>query len=303
MKQQAIAFVGVGRMGANMARCLKDAGYRIAAVYDPLTAVAESLATELECKAAASLPEVTAGADVIFTVVPDDAAMDAIFAGPGSLLEGVDASGKVFINCATISPEAHERAARAAGSAGAQTLGASMASSIPQARQGTLYLMVGGEHSTFQQMEPILKDLSSSLTYVGPVANAAKIKALVNMVMNANTAALAEGLGLGVALGLDPGVLKQVFSQTGANSRVLETDADDMISREHDCYFSASHAAKDSGIANALAAAAGVAVPLSEATAAQYRRLVELGFGELDKSAIAELTFPGRAAPTPSARP
>ena len=55
------------------------------------------------------------------------------------------------------------------------------------------------------------------------------------MVMNINTAGLAEGLGLGAALGLDLKMLCEVFSQTGANSRVLETDADDMIAREHEC--------------------------------------------------------------------
>jgi 3-hydroxyisobutyrate dehydrogenase-like beta-hydroxyacid dehydrogenase len=106
---------------------------------------------------------------------------------------------------------------------------------------------------------------------------------------------LAEGLGLGAALGLDLAMLKEIFSQTGANSRVLETDGDDMIGREHDCYFSAEHAAKDSGIANALATQAGVAVPLSHATEVQYRKLMDLGLGGLDKSGVAELTFPGRA--------
>ena len=202
-------------------------------------------------QAVATLPEVTAAADVIFTVVTDDAAMREIFCGDASLLKG--AAGKVFINCATVSPGAHEAAAEAALAAGADTLAASMASSITQARQGTLYLMVGGDEAVFERLEPLLKDISSSLRHVGPVGNAAKIKALVNMVMNINTAGLAEGLGLGAALGLDLQVLKEVFSQTGANSRVLETDGDDMITREHDCYFSAAHAAKDSGIANALA--------------------------------------------------
>ncbi len=170
-----------------------------------------------------------------------------------------------------------------------------MASSIPQARTGTLYLMVGGDEAVFQQMQPLLEDLSSSLRFVGPVGHAAKFKALVNMVMNINTAGLAEGLGLGAALGLDPAVLKEIFSQTGANSRVLETDGDDMITREHECYFSAAHAAKDSGIANAMAGQAGVAVPLSHAAESQFRKLVGLGLGELDKSGVAELTFPGRA--------
>jgi 3-hydroxyisobutyrate dehydrogenase-like beta-hydroxyacid dehydrogenase len=298
MKELVAGFVGVGRMGANMARRLADLGYRIGALHDPNESAAAALALELGCRAAHTLPEVTAACDVIFTVVPDDEAMRAIFSeNQPSLLDG--AAGRVFINCATVSPEAHEAAAVAAGRAGAETLAASMASSIPQARQGTLYLRVGGEEAVFARMKPLLEDLSASLRHVGPVGHAAKIKALVNMVMNINTAGLAEGLGLGAALGLDLHVLKEVFSQTGANSRVLETDGDDMITREHDCFFSAEHAAKDSGIANALAAAAGVRVPLSHAAETQYRKMIELGLGGLDKSGVAELTFPARLNQAP----
>ena len=114
------------------------------------------------------------------------------------------------------------------------------------------------------------------------------------MVMNVNTAALAEGLGLGAALGLDLTELREILSKTGANSRVLETDGEDMQNREHSVFFSAAHAAKDSGIAVALAERAGLDLPLAKATLAQYRRLVDAGCGELDKSAIAELTFTDR---------
>jgi 3-hydroxyisobutyrate dehydrogenase-like beta-hydroxyacid dehydrogenase len=280
-------------MGANMARRLADLGYRVAAVYDPHAGSAESLALELGATAVKTLPEVTAASDVIFTVVTDDSAMQEIFSGEESLLKS--AEGRTFINCATVSPATHQAAAAAATAAGASTLAASMASSITQARQGTLYLMVGGDVEVFEKHEALLKDISTSLRHVGPVGHAAKIKALVNMVMNINTAGLAEGLGLGAALGLDLQMLEEIFSQTGANSRVLETDGDDMISREHECYFSAAHAAKDSSIANALAGEAGIIVPLSNATEAQYRRMIEMGLGELDKSGIAELTFPDRA--------
>ncbi len=293
MKKMSVGFVGVGRMGANMARRLADLGYPVTAIYDHHESLAASLALELGCFAATSLAEVTAAAEVIFTVVTDDAAMREIFSGSESLLK--DAAGKVFINCATVSPAVHEAVAEAAAAAGATTLAACMASSITQARQGTLYLMVGGDAAVFGKMEPLFNDISSSPRHVGAVGDAAKIKALVNMVMNINTAGLAEGLGLGAALGLDLQALKQVFAQTGANSRVLETDGDDMLARDHDCYFSVAHAAKDSGIANALAHAAGVPVPLSHATEAQYRKMIDLGLGGLDKSGIAELTFPDRA--------
>lgn len=281
-------------MGANMARRLADLGYPIAAVYDQHAPSAQELAIELGSVAAGSLKEVTEASDVIFTVVTDDAAMKGIFSGQDSLVAG-GAAGKLFINCATVSPGSHEEAAAAAKEAGADTLAASMASSITQARQGTLYLMIGGDEEVYSNAKTLLEDISSSLKHVGPIGHAAKFKALVNMVMNINTAGLAEGLGLGASLGLDLAALKEVFSQTGANSRVLETDGDDMITREHDCFFSAAHAAKDSGIANDLARSVGISVPLSVATQGQYERLIELGLGGLDKSGIAEITFPDRA--------
>ncbi len=105
--------------------------------------------------------------------------------------------------------------------------------------------------------------MSTSLSYIGEAGRAAQVKALVNMVMNINTAGLAEGLGLADALGLDLDMLREVFSQTGANSRVLETDGADMQNRDHDCYFSAEHAAKDSGIARrASRAKVDLALPL-----------------------------------------
>jgi 3-hydroxyisobutyrate dehydrogenase-like beta-hydroxyacid dehydrogenase len=294
MTNETIAVVGVGRMGANMARRLKETGRRVTAVFDARRECATELANELGCEAPVNLAEVTASADVILTVVTDDAAMRAIFTHAGDSLL-TNAAGKVFVNCATLSPSVQEEIAVACEAADASSLEACMASSITQARNGTLYLMIGGPEETFRCVEPLLRDLSTSLRYVGGTGQAAKVKALVNMVMNINTAGLAEGLGLGAALGLDLEMLKEVFSQTGANSRVLETDGDDMIAREHDCFFSAAHAAKDSGIANDMAAGAGVEVPLSRATEAQYRRLIALGLGELDKSGVAELTFPNRS--------
>jgi len=289
-----IAFTGVGRMGANMARRLHDLAYPITAVFDIHRPTAEALAAEIHAAAPATLAEVTAAADVHFTVVTDDAAMRAIFAPQGdSLLAG--ARNKIFVNCATLSPGIHAEVERAARTAGAATLEACMASSIPQARDGTLYLMCGGDRSAFECVEPVLKDLSASLRYVGETGRAAQVKALVNMVMNIHTAALAEGLGLADALGLDLGLVREVFSQTGAASRVLQTDGEDMQKRDHACFFSAAHAAKDSAIALDLAHQSGLQLPLAEATLAQYRRLVELGLGGLDKSAIAELTFLGRS--------
>ena len=280
-------------MGANMARRLKDRQFHITAVYDTNRAVATSLAAELGCAAAQDLSEVTAQSDAIFTVVTDDSAMRQIFGGTGDNLL-VNARGKLFVNCATISPQVHIDVEKLAEKAGAQTLEACMASSIPQAREGSLYLMCGGSEDAFRKAEPTLKELASVVRFVGKAGEAAKVKALVNMVMNINTAGLAEGLALGAALGLDLEMLRKAFSQTGAASRVLETDGEDMQNREHTCFFSGAHAAKDSGIALELGRSLGLDLPLARATKEQYDRMLAEGLGELDKSGIAELTFKDR---------
>lgn len=277
-----------------MARRLADCGYAVKAVYDRDTVRADELGAGLKAASPRSLAEVTAAADVIITVVTDDSAMYTIFAEEGDSLLAGDVSGKLFINCATVTPDVHRVVEKRVEAKGANSIEACMASSITQARNGTLYLMIAGREAAYQKAKPLLEKLSSSLRYIGAAGKAAEVKALVNMVMNCNTAALAEGLGLGAALGLDLQMLREVFSQTGANSRVLETDGADMQNREHECYFSAEHAAKDSGIAAALAASAGLNLPVNDATLSQYRTMVKKGLGHLDKSGIAELTFIGR---------
>jgi len=290
-----IGFIGVGRMGANMARHLHDEGFSVVAVYDANPNLAKSLADEIGATEAVQLSQVSHLADYIITVVTDDNAMREIFSesADDSLIK--NAKGDIFINCATISPDVHVEVEQIAEKYGARTLEGCMASSITQAREGTLYLMCGGKEETFNAVKPILESLSVSLRYIGDTGAAAQVKALVNMVMNINTAGLAEGLGLGAALGLDLSVLQEVFSQTGANSRVLETDGEDMQNRDHECYFSSAHASKDSGIALDLAKKFGLNLPLAEATKKQYDQMIELGKGELDKSGVAELTFPGRS--------
>src|SRR5258708_15335063 len=178
--------------------------------------------------------------------------MQEIFAGGGDNLL-IHALGKLFVNCATISPKMHVEIEKLANKAGAQSLEACMASSITQAREGKLYLMCGGKEDAVRKAQPILKELAAQIRFVGKAGEAAKMKARVNMVMNINTAGLAEGLGLGAALGLDLTMLRQVFSQTAANSPLLETDDADIHNREHTSFFSPPHAAKDSGIALELA--------------------------------------------------
>ena len=153
--------------------------------------------------------------------------------------------------------------------------------------------MVSGDFDAFESNRQLLEDLSIKLRFIeGGPGKAAEVKALVNMVMNINTAGLAEGLGLAKALGHDLEMICEVFSQTGANSRVLETDAEDMIARDHECWFSASHAAKDPGIAKGIAEEKGLRLPVNDTTKAQYDLMTEAGLGELDKDRGTHVPWP-----------
>ena len=138
--EKSVGFVGVGRMGANMARRLKERGWEVTVVYDTHAPAADSLAAELGATAARSLEDVSARARTILTVVSDDMAMRQIFdAGSAhSLLAPAVAKGRLFINCATVSPVIHHAVEGAAETVGAESLEACMASSITQAREGSL---------------------------------------------------------------------------------------------------------------------------------------------------------------------
>lgn len=292
--QFRVGFVGVGRMGANMARRLSEMGFQLTSIFDLHSSAAADLAEQLHITQAHTSAAVAQTSSVIITAVSDDQAMRAIFAEQDETSLLTHAHNRLFINCATLSPNVHRDIEQLVTARGGASIEACMAGSITQARQGTLYLMCGGIRNAFDRARPVLDAMGTTVRYIGPAGKAAAVKALVNMVMNSNTAALAEGLGLGEALEIDLTLLREVFSQTGAASRVLETDGEDMQHRAHECYFSAAHAAKDSAIALDLAKETGLSLPVAQATLSQYRRLIQAGKGELDKSAVAELTFKDR---------
>ena len=206
-----IGIVGVGRMGANMARRLHDLKYQVVALYDTEASRAETLANELGCKAVPTPAQVAEPANTILTVVPDDAAMRHIYAPgkPESLLR--HATNRLFINCATLSPALQTEVHALVEGQGGQSLEACMASSITQARQGTLYLMCGGRRDVFERATPLLKDLSAHLRYIGPAGDAAKVKATVEKLLAYDPAYATNGTPSLEKIGLFPEVAKPLI--------------------------------------------------------------------------------------------
>ena len=290
MAEPRVGFVGVGRMGANMARRLRAAGQSLGPLYDVDRDALVALATELVTVAASSPAEVARESDVVVTVVSDDAAMAAIYTdNPDGLLAA--ARERIFVNTATVAPALLARVAQGVAAAGGRAIEACMLGTLPQARSGQLVLLCAGDQAAFSAVQPMLAHLARSVRWFGAAGRGAQIKVLTNLVMLANTAAVAEALALAEGLGFDLALVREVIADSAGASRVLDQDGPRMHDRSYEPRLSARHAAKDVGIALALAGETGLDMPLTTATKAQYDRLVAAGLGELDKAGIAELTF------------
>ena len=155
-----------------------------------------------------------------------------------------------------------------------------MGSSITQTREGKLYLICGGNEDAFRKAEPILKEVAAQICFVGKAGEAAKVKALVNMVMNMNTAGLAEGLGL-APLGFDLTMCEKFFPKPVRIRACSKPRGEDMQNREDSWFFSAAHAPKDSGIALELARNLSLDLPLARATKEQHDRMIAEDLGDL----------------------
>jgi len=111
--------------------------------------------------------EVAEAAEVVFSMVTDDAALNAVTCGPDGVLAGL-ASGKVYVDMSTVSPQASRRLAEHVSERGAKMLDAPVSGSIPQAETGALAIMVGGERQAFAAAEPLLRELGQTVTHIGP---------------------------------------------------------------------------------------------------------------------------------------
>ena len=293
MLRDAVGVVGLGRMGGNIARRLKDRGFRVAAVYDARPEVTQELAAELSTAAADSPAKVAALSQTVLTAVSDERAMEEIYAASEtSLLAG--GPGRLFVNTATVSPETHVEMERRALAAGSESLEACLLGTVPHARSGGLYVLAAGREGALRRAQPLLSAIGSEVRYVGRAGEAGKVKAIVNLVMNVNVAGLAEGLGLGAALGIDGELLLDALRHSAASSRVLETHAQAMLRGVYGRFLTAEHAAKDARIADDLAQGAGLPLPLAAAVRAQFERMLSQGLGQEDHAGVAQLTFPGR---------
>jgi 3-hydroxyisobutyrate dehydrogenase-like beta-hydroxyacid dehydrogenase len=281
-----VGFVGLGTMGGPMAANLAKAGVPLV-VYDASPAAMAAAVRQAGVSAAGSPAEVAARAAVIFTALPNDDIVRAVYLGAG----GVAAGGRVGLvtcDCSTVSPEATLEVAAGLAARGIVHMDTPMLGSQPQAVSGEIFFIVGGERDRLAAIKPYLDVMGRLHMYVGPSATGNRVKLLHNGLGAAVAVAVAETLATCVQAGVDPRVFDDVVRNGGGMA--FGTYFDRRVRRMLDGDFSPTFAAelmlKDVGLALALARSVKVPTPILEETQRTYGEAVAGGWGKEDFSAV-----------------
>lgn len=213
-----VAFIGLGTMGARMARNLLRAGHAVRG-FDLDAAAVAALAAAGGLAAGAAL-EAAEDADFVVSMLPNDAIVAATYLGAGGLLNGLS-SRPTLIDCSTIGPDTTRATAREAAARGFTMLDAPVSGGPQGAEEATLSFMVGGSAEGFAAIEPVLRAMGRTILHVGDNGAGQVAKLCNNMTAAVVMAATAEALALGVSQGLDPAKLSEVMASSSGGSFLL----------------------------------------------------------------------------------
>ena len=282
----SVGFVGLGAMGSRLAGRLLDAGHEVHGT-NRTAAKAQPL-IERGLRWHATPREVAAAADVTFTMVADDAALEAVTGGRDGILAGL-APAKVYVDMSTVSPAASRAVAGRVRSLGATMLDAPVSGSIPQAQAGTLAIMVGGEHEAFLRAEPLLHELGDHVTHVGPNGQGLLLKLAINISLAAQTLAFSEGLLLAERGGIDAELASAVMSASPIGSPMLNARVPLFLDLPEHAWFDIQLAQKDIRLARQAADELGVPLPSAALADEMLTKARELGYGHRDLAAFHEV--------------
>ncbi len=281
-----IGFIGLGTMGAPMARRLLEAGFEVT-VHNRTRGREEPLAA-LGARRAASPRACAEGAELVFTMVSDTPDVQAVVLGESGAVHAL-APGSVLIDMSTISPATTRRIAAALAEHEVRMLDAPVSGGSEGAERGTLSIMVGGEAEALERARPALQVLGRTITHVGP-AGAGQVAKAVNQTIIAGTyAAVAEGVALALAAGIDVDATLQALGGGAAGSWVLENRARNMVEGTYPLGFRTRLHRKDLGLALAAARDLGVSMPVAAYVEQLETSLVKRGFGDEDVSNVARI--------------
>jgi 2-hydroxy-3-oxopropionate reductase len=283
---QTIGFIGLGVMGAPMARNLLEAGHELV-VHSRSRGPVDELAAA-GAQAADSPREVAERADVVVTMLPDSPAVRDVVLGEEGVLAGAS-SGDLLIDMSTIDPEVSIEVARAAGERGVGALDAPVSGGDVGAQKGTLSIMVGGEAADVERARPIFEVLGTTIVHVGGPGAGQVVKACNQVVVGITIAAVSEALVLGSKAGVDPAKILDVLGGGLAANRVMEMRRRNFLEHDFTPGFRIDLHHKDLGIALGAGEALGVPLPATAAVQQMMRSLRARGHGGDDHSGLIQL--------------
>ncbi|MDB2369119.1 3-hydroxyisobutyrate dehydrogenase [Octadecabacter sp.] len=277
-----IAFIGLGNMGAPMARCLIAAGYDLRG-FDPV-----SNPDGIPCSASASTA--VKEADIVVTMLPDGDTLRSVAHDIHSAM----AAGALHLDCSTVDVQTAKDVAKAAADAGLMAVDAPVSGGIGGAKEGTLTFMAGGNPPAFAKASPLFNIMGQKAVHCGPSGAGQAAKICNNMILGATMIATCEAFALADKLGLDRQSMFDVVSTSSGQSWSLNTYCPapgiGPTSPADNAYtpgFAASLMLKDLRLSQQAAQAVGATTPMGERATQVYADFVELhGMGGMDFSAM-----------------
>ena len=281
-----VAFIGLGIMGAPMARHLIDAGFDVVGYNRSRTAV--DALVEAGGRGAGSVAQAVAEADVVATMVPDSPDVEAVLTGEDGVFANAK-PGSLVIDFSSIRPDVSARLASTGADAGFRVLDAPVSGGEAGAKEGVLSIMVGGAPEDFAAAKEVFDAVGTTIVHVGPAGSGQTVKAANQLVVAGNIALVAEALVFLEAYGVDTAAALEVLGGGLAGSTVMARKGASMRAREFTPGFRLELHHKDMGIVTSAAREAGVAIPVGALVAQLVASLVASGDGGLDHSGLLTL--------------
>ena len=279
-----VGVIGLGAMGASMAKNLADAGL-LNMVWNRTAGRADTFADETGVAVAADPAQLAGACNIILTCVSADEDLLSVI---DQILPAIT-PGTIVVDTSTVSPATAQQLAARLSDADAGFVDAPVSGGVEGARKGTLSVMAGGDSANLSRIMPVLEAISASVTHMGDVGSGQATKA-VNQVMIAGVAeAVCEALALSEKLNLPSERLLSVVGAGAAGSWFLDHRGKTMLNNEFDVGFKLSLLLKDLLICQSLAQDLDISLPTVEAAIADYRELVKLGDGDHDISGLLRL--------------
>ncbi|MFI1534030.1 NAD(P)-dependent oxidoreductase [Streptomyces anandii] len=284
MSKPQLAFIGLGNMGAGMARRLLDTGHTLT-VHNRTASKAAPL-VQAGARLADAPERAAAGHQLVLLSLSDDKAVDEVLFGR---VVPVLQPGAVIVDTSTVSPGYARTAAERLASRGLRRVEACVVGNPLQARKGELRVFVSGDPADLYEVRPVLEAIGSEVVHVGAPGTAASVKLILNLLLGAQVASLAEAVAYGTAAGLDRDQLIGVISGSGFSSVVMRFRAELMLKHSYEpAFFRAELMEKDIRLALEAAAGFGTSMPVLDTVRERFAAVVAAGDGDKDASVLVE---------------